>query len=617
MLVATGTLVADTVTATLRVDTTIGWNGLVKLATWNPVVVEIENTGARGDFVLIVAVESGTSLTASRTLTFREHFELSGGDRKRFDIAIPVDSVGLPVAVSIWQNGKEVYREEHSILGKTIRVPLVVALSRSTAFDFLMPKSMVVYMHPERLPMRWDAYMGVDLLIFHDSEWTKISAAQIDAIEAWIDIGGRAMIVGGPHLGSVEGSIRSLVPFDIVGVLRSDADISTQVGIDIPELDSPLMSRLVRLDQGASVLASAGAAPILVSMPRGGGRIIASAFDLSAASIPVWSGRDEFWQSIIRDGTIQPSPTISPQSESVSENPTVTSLINEIDTGTSGRLIYLFCMAAFVTAIYLAVGYVGGNPRSFLRWGAFALVLIVSAVGAQYLFVRTLYRRNYLVGAATLVEYRPGARFARSTTDLVVVSSSIGSNIITIERDRSIVLPQTREALAIDRIDGDLEVTTMHESPWSRDAYTIDTILPLDLSSMRNDDSDSIHVAITNTTSYLLLSGTIIYRGSIRPTGPLAPGERLSERFARSRDDVVTNLAEYRQRYGSMTSTREATVATLLSDDRWRSLLDHDAVLYLGWVNAPLFDFVTSDSFRYHTSSDLIVIVLETDSDDV
>ena len=615
-LVATGTLFADTVSPNLRVETTIGWNGLVKHATWNPIVVEVENTGARDDFILVVEVKSGTSRTVGRNLSFREHFELSGGDRKRFDFAVPIESIGLPVVVSILQNGAERYKAEHSILGRSIRVPLVVALSRSTAFDFLIPESMVAYVHPELLPMRWDAYLGVDLLILHDAEWRNINTAQIEAIEAWVDIGGRTIIVGGPHLKSVDRSIRTLVPFDVAGVFQSDSEISTHLGLDMPILDNSLLSRITRIDQGVSVLASSGVAPVLVYHSRGAGKIVAFAFDFTTIPMSEWTGRDELWRVIIGEDAIRSDLSIAPQADGDSE-PAVTSLVNEMDTGASGRLIYLFFMVAYVATVFVAIGYIGASPRSLLRWGAITIVLGVSTIGARFVFATTLYRRNYLVGSATLAEYRPGARFARSTTHLVVVSSSINRNEITFERDRSIVLPRSREALVLDRIDGDLVFTTRHETPWSNDSFTIDTIMPLDLSAMRNDDADSIHIEITNTTRHLLSSGTLIYRGSIRPTGPLAPGERFSERLERSNEEAVTNLADYRRRYGSLHPTREATVVDMLADDRWRSLLEGDAVLYLGWVNAPLIELETAESFRFYTSTNLIVVVLEADIIDV
>ncbi len=593
-------LAATTLSAkSVVVDTIIGYNGLVKLGTWNPVIVELENTGASGRFTLSVEVRKGTSYRASRTLTFSEGVELPAGSRKRLDFAVPIESAALPIRIVLRNEDEVLSEREHGILGKVVRAPLVVALSRSSAFDFLIPDSVVAYPHPELLPARWDAYLAVDVLVFHDAELSGLSNAQTEAIARWIDFGGTLLVVGGSRPRS-DRALSSLLPVDFAGLTRiAPAEAYRALGIEPP----------AEARNEASVPATrfAGEDAFVVRHARGNGRVVVVAFDIGNDRFGDPADRKRIWRNLTAERT---SVDIDTRVGRVFENPMMSALLSTAETEPT-RLFYLGAAAAYLAIVFALLTFLKRAPRSVLRWVVFAFGIGAPAIAAHYGFNRALYPRAYMVATTSVAEYRSGAEYARVTTDLAIVSTTKSRYRIEVGSDPMIVLPRTRRRLLIDSSRGVSAVVSEHPRPWTHDAFRIEEMTPMRFETYTEHDGTSFRVRVENRTKYLFLGGVFMYRGVAYRTGPLAPDGAVERSFRVSTAPVGTSLSELYEEREPLDAVVQAGLMRLLVEDRQRALQEEGMVFFVGWFAEPPTEIRPEEHFRFSTDSSMVVVVID------
>ena len=150
-----------------------------------------------------------------------------------FDVTVKADNV----RVVRWnnQNGESSYSLNNSLFMDAIPVQdLFVGLCGSGQTGLLkLPEHMTVdstsdnghsRVHVKEkvlnlLPWDWTGYDCLDLLILHDPEWSQMNEVQARAIVAWVNNGGRLLLVLGSHPLPRDHVLAKMLPF-VVGPAR-------------------------------------------------------------------------------------------------------------------------------------------------------------------------------------------------------------------------------------------------------------------------------------------------------------------------------------------------------------------------------------------------------------
>jgi len=243
------------------------------------------------------------------------------------------------------------------------------------------------------------------------------------------------------------------------------------------------------------------------------------------------------------------------------------------------------------------------------RWVVSAAVLAGTTFAVLVGFNRELYRDAYAFTSATTVEYHAGASHALAETDAVIVSSKRSRYTVSLGTDPSIVLPRTRNELSVTYDEGSTTFQSVHERPWTYDAYRIVSVVPLSFNANVIPSGGSFEVFLENDSDALLMGGVFIYRGMLYRVGPFAPGQTITQSSAA----VGTSLAEAYDEADSIDRVERTGLTQLLNEERWRSMQEAGAVFFVGWFTEPPIDLHPTRDFRIVTDASMIVIVVETE----
>ncbi len=150
----------------------------------------------------------------------------------------------------------------------------------------------------EDLPPRVEAWSAVDHLVWQDVPADRLDAARLEALAAWVALGGHLTIVGGPSgAGVIEALPDELVPFRPERTIDVPlVDLEALLG-DLPADATPLPAFAGRLDRG-TLLAESGGLAIAARARYGQGSVTLLGIDPSApwlTSTPVSSA---LWERI-------------------------------------------------------------------------------------------------------------------------------------------------------------------------------------------------------------------------------------------------------------------------------------------------------------------------------
>lgn len=192
----------------------IGWDGWVSPGEVAPLRVEVRSTSPiRG--TLVVEVPSGIrgGLPASHVLPL----QVPAGGRQQAHLDVVVHDPRRSIVIAIRDARAERARQEVRIGAARVVDGVVAALTREPAgLEFLSAmegKRRPAYITEAELPVRWQTYDAVDLLILRDLESRIVLPAQERALAEWIAQGGRLLVVAPGRLNLSEARwLRDLLP---------------------------------------------------------------------------------------------------------------------------------------------------------------------------------------------------------------------------------------------------------------------------------------------------------------------------------------------------------------------------------------------------------------------
>src|SRR5256712_8059787 len=134
-------------------------------------------------------------------MSFRRPVRLLPGAPQRIAVDVFVPDARRALIVRLVASGREVTRREVPLSASRAVEAVVLALTHEPAgLEFLADltrKIRAAYITEVNLPVQWQGYAGVQLLVVRDLDERAVSPAQQRALEQWVVQGGRLLVARG------------------------------------------------------------------------------------------------------------------------------------------------------------------------------------------------------------------------------------------------------------------------------------------------------------------------------------------------------------------------------------------------------------------------------------
>jgi len=184
---------------TMEVRAVIGMGGWITPAETAPLRIDVRSASPV-DGVLAVEVPSG--IRGGAPVTHLVPLHVPAGGRQQANLDVVVHDPRRPVVLVIREGRVERARHEVRIgVGRVVDGVVAALTQEAAGLEFLAAmegKRRAAYLTEADLPVRWQSYDGVDLLIVRDLEPRVVLSAQERAVVEWIAQGGRLLVVA-PH----------------------------------------------------------------------------------------------------------------------------------------------------------------------------------------------------------------------------------------------------------------------------------------------------------------------------------------------------------------------------------------------------------------------------------
>jgi hypothetical protein len=315
-----------------------GFDNDSRLGYWTPVQITLSNDGPEFKGVLSATTytspsRSGLPVSSILPWSYQEPITLPHNTQQQINIYVPFyESPSTPrgiIATLSASNGKVIATQTTVPYPLPRGALLIGILSDQTGFN---PLSAVTLPDPTRLietvtldystlPDMAESLGNFDVIVLDDFTTSTLNAAQLSALQTWINQGGVLIEVGGPQwqrtlaalppqllpvvihgtdtllagthlLPTGSPTIAETVQQSIPGTLQKSITISTAT---LPEKGDARLEALSNLD---TVLASGGT-PLIVQADQGQGVICYLAFDPATGPLVDWPGAIALWKGVL------------------------------------------------------------------------------------------------------------------------------------------------------------------------------------------------------------------------------------------------------------------------------------------------------------------------------
>lgn len=533
--------------AQVTLEAQLGLQGTVRLEKWNPVTVQVQNTGTPFVGTLGVRVWRGSEFRQDLHATvFTSAVELPHRSRKRYTFIVPITSITHPVEVFLRQGEQELVHQRLNLREALNAEHLLLGVTADPNLDFLATAfqrhTRVVYLSPRTLPQRWHGYDTVSAAVVKGVSLQTMTAKQTTALRQWIARGGTLVVVGDSQYGLLqEPRMRELLPVRVLGVERREGLPRLARRYRQPMPAVPLLAIRSRLVQG-QVLIGTPTAPLLAQRTFGKGRVVFLAVDYATQPLAGWAGNKALWEDILQ-------PT-----EQVDFGRVFAELGLLDDAHPIVKLLRrpLLAYPSHLTLSLFLLAYCGGLGLLFWRmskpwvrrqrYWLGVVVFVLGAAGVAYggLSERSL-RRSAVVLDASTVEVLPETGYAHVHGYLGLFSPRGGRYNLAVRQADTLLrhtfhrgtghAGQTIEVTS----DGRFAMRGITLDPWMLRVFSVESMAPAPLLVQAWQQATGITVQITNQSRQSLRGVVVVSHGKLFPLGTVAPGEELF-------DDLYTSL---------------------------------------------------------------------------
>ena len=293
---------------------------------WVPVRVTLTNNGPDFSGTLSVSAVAPTFLGQDNTLSssaYATAITLPQGSQKRVTLSLPLYySVSSIIVKLLDSSGNLVNSRTITLNPLSPGSTLVGVLSDSTSgFGPLNAAALpgqagsvaIQFLDAGTLPATVAVLKNFDVIVLDNFTAGTLSAAQLGALQGWVQEGGALVLVGGPEWRRTLGGLpTALVPVTIQGtttiaaktiLLPAGAPGTEHAGQSQESVQAPVTVSAGTV-QGArsTVILASHSVPLLVQSQQGLGRVIYLAYDPALEPLLSWPGERSLWQGLLLRG---------------------------------------------------------------------------------------------------------------------------------------------------------------------------------------------------------------------------------------------------------------------------------------------------------------------------
>jgi hypothetical protein len=518
---------AGTVTLTARA--LVG--GHTRVGAWSAIEVDVANDGP--------AVSGELRLGASQqgASTYGALVDLPTGSRKRYLLYAQPSIFGHEIVVDLIAGDRQLATTKVPITVHDAYQPIVVVVAEDPSRivpDVIAgltnpnsPSPAVVGLTPADLPSRIEAWSAIDRLVWQDVDSSQLDEGQLAALQTWLGLGGRLIILGGSTgtttLGSFPDAILPYRPLRTVDA--APADLATLLG-GTNVVSGPLPALGGTLDQG-TVLARSGDLVVAATRTIGQGSVTIVGIDPGGAGIRGSAAARALWRRLMPQtvGAVV-NPLALPDDSAI-----VSALNNLPAVGLPPIEQLLALLVAYIVLIgpvnYLVLRRLDRREWAWVTMPVLIIVFSVGAFGLGRLLKGsdTVINEIGIVRGAAGVETGLGQVYvgifspSRRSFDVSVGGGALLSNPTSMQQQGNVGLPLDillGEPARLRGYEVGFGVLRGFRAETALPAPKIETTLSL--------GSGRLTGRVTNGSSSTLESAAIVFGSSVLPLGDLAAG---------------------------------------------------------------------------------------------
>ncbi|MGA2614907.1 MAG: hypothetical protein ABSG38_15830 [Spirochaetia bacterium] len=530
----------------------VGFNGVAREGRFAPVILSIENPGARMIARISLSVTWGGLRGPPPGRTITREAVLDEGATSRFPFVIPLPRNVRAVHASVTSQGVEVGSLDIETRSLTTQSRIVVGISSDLSLDAVSALGgsdgslRVVYPRLDDLPRSWPGYDGVDAVIVHDTYFRQLRSDQLDAIQRWVLGGGVLVFTGGAAaLQHQSAGFGDLLPVQVNGLTQREG-ISVPVGGGEPRRLPGSVELADAQVTAGKILAAAGTIPLMVQRRLGRGTVWFLAFDPTAPQLARWDGLLSLWRSILSGDRL---PAAGLASKPAMEDPWIAAVF----AAAAVSFPPVYAVLAFVGA-YLALlaplllAGTRGGIRSRTRLALLGAVCIAATTAGWSLFNRVLFDPGLQIIDAARVDARSGDGLALVTEKIGFYAASarpvearLGGSDAVVETAALRTpqnLPLAEPHLLLLQAASGVLVRGIDVERLGARLLVVQDPVPFDVTARVGVSGSSIQTFVSNGSSKPLLGCYMLVSGRAFPLGDVAAGAAVQRTF------VVSDGAE-------------------------------------------------------------------------
>ena len=588
--------------AELTLEPQVGFHGLFQLGHPFPLRVDLTNSGRPVEGTVEIRLWKGGASRGVGGYPFyyqREVF-LSAQSRKSIQFTVDPDSLSRPLTVSFLSPTFKVSKEI-DLRRYFTPSPLVLLLTENSLSPPIPLTSSspgpLVSLSLADLPSDSRAYQGISTVIIYEHSLRDLSKPQGAALETWLSLGGRMLILGSMHYALYqEPSVARFLPVRVAGLKKFSAlpSLEKLYGQRAASLRD-LMVQDSTLIEGKIVIEEKGT-PILVEMGRGSGKVSYLSLDVGRPPLSRWEGLALLFRDLLG-----PPGDSRPPLEASWDEAVFSQLLSDpsfISTYVPLRIFFLWLLF-----------YLGG--LGFLAWlwqqqrlsrrtlvlSALSLVLFSSFGGYLHLGRGGNIPDGVLV-SSTLLQSLPDG-YVEALSNVALFSTLSRPYNLQVDRgwtDFEPVLPRSRrseDSSLVAEEEGGSTRFRFRLRAWDYRLFKIRSVSRFPVRAEIENRGDRLFLKLTNLTAkdltecWLVISEERYFLGTIFPGGsqvrefPLSSGRPSSvDGQSKKRGTVDLREISFKDRI------REILFRySFFLRDRGSARWDSGNALFFAWVN--------------------------------
>jgi hypothetical protein len=527
--------------AQVTLEVQLGLQGTVRLEKWNPVTVQVQNTGAPLVGTLGVQVWRGSEFRQDLHATmFTLRVELPQHSQKRYTFVVPITSIAHPVEVFLRRGDQELVHKRLELRQALNAEHLLLGVTTEPDLDFLATAfqrhTRVAYLRPRRLPRRWSGYDTVSAMVLKGASLQTVTAKQMLALRQWIARGGTLVVAGDSQYGLLqEPRVRALLPVQVLGVEQRQGLPGLAQRYGKPLADVPLLAMRARLVRGQALIGTP-AAPLLAQRSFGKGRVVFLAVDYATQPLAGWAGNTALWRDILQPSEQVDFSRVFAELGLLDDAHPIVKLLRRPLLAYPSHLALSLFLLAYCGGLGLLFWRLS-KPRGHRRGYWLGVVgFVLGAVGVAYGgFPEWSLRQSALLIDVSTMEILPQTGYSHMQGYVGLFSPRGGQYNLALRHPDSILRHTfhrgTGRAGRIIEVTSDdgLTMRGITLDPWMLRVFSVESMTTAPLLVQAWQHASGITVQITNRHTQPLQGAVVVYRGKLFSLGTVPPGKELFE----------------------------------------------------------------------------------------